>query len=384
MARQFPFRMLRDRFEGIPTVAEWQRLTTITTLFYTHSRNNPDLLAIDHALAEFDSSEATPFDATKESQEAQKTRARITALLLLGIAKASMVWMEHKAQTTSSNRRKHVMNLAMEAQEKANSLGLNLEFKGPPKRGNKALKQSEIIASVAAKLRWAMARDAMKHLGVGKGKKALDSHYWLETNIGGSNPQHLQGGNLSNAFGQSKERFAFNFVRKNPNSASKVNYVTAEDRWRYQILVSGGKMYRRASAESTATSDETLLSANGYIFIIDDKGNLYCSMGEQPQGKLFHHSSIMNGVAVAFAGAIDVTAGKLTGIDNASGHYRPGKEHLLNALKIIQTQGISLKSVRITYLAGMRRIDENTELPNFELYSDAERFLEAKGAIAQG
>ncbi len=143
-------------------------------------------------------------------------------------------------------------------------------------------------------------------------------------------------------------------------------------------------MYRRASADSTATSDEALLSANGYIFIIDDKGNLYCSMGEQPQGKLFHHSSIMNGVAVAFAGAIDVVAGKLTGIDNASGHYRPGKEHLLNALKIIQTQGISLKGVKITYLAGMRRIDENTELPNFELYSDAERFLEAKGAIAQG
>ncbi|OPY06031.1 MAG: hypothetical protein A4E66_02306 [Syntrophus sp. PtaB.Bin001] len=239
---------------------------------------------------------------------------------------------------------------------------------------------------MAAKLRWAMARDAMKHLGVGKGKKALDSHYWLETNIGGSNPQHLQGGNLSNAFGQSKERFAFNFVRKNPNSASKVKYVTAEDRWRYQIIVSGGKMYRRASADSTSTSDETLLDTGGqgYIFIIDDKGNLYCSMGDQPKGQLFHHSSIMNGVAVAFAGAIDVVAGKLTGIDNASGHYRPGKEHLLNALKIIQGQGISLKGVRITYLAGMRRIDENTELPNFELYSDAERFLEAKGAIAQG
>jgi hypothetical protein len=385
--RHFPYRQLRDHFEGIPTVREWQSLTTIKTFgIFTHSRKNPDLLSIDRALEEFDKSEATPFDDSKESAEAKKTRARITALLLLGIAKACMVWMEHKAQTDSSNRRKYVANLAMNAQQAADSLGLDLKFTGPPAKGGKPPKQSEIIGSTAAKLRWQMARDAMKHLGVGKDKKALDSHYWLETNIGGSNPQHIQGADFGNAFGRSGEKFAFNFARKNPQDLdSKVKYVTPENRWRYQIIVTGGLMYRRTSAVSTASGDLVLLDTGGtgYIFIIDDKANLYCSMGEQPDGLLFHHSSIMNGVAVTFAGAIDVAAGKLTGIDNASGHYRPGKDHLLNALAILNKCGVPLKGVKITFLAGMRKV-EDMELPDFKAYSDAQSYLESKGTVAPG
>ena len=384
MPRRFPYRKLKDHFEGIPSTAEWRSLTTITTFGFTHSRKNPALLAIDTALQELDASEATPFDPAAESEAARLTKSRITALLLLGVARAAQVWLEAKATTDSSHRRKWVANLVMNAIEAANSLGLDLDFSpAAAKAGHAPPKQSDSIASVAARLRWRMAREAFRHLGVGSGKKALDPSVWLESNVGGSNPEHRQGHAVAQAFEESGERFAFNLLRKNPNIGGKVKYVAAADRWHYELLVDGrGLLHKRTSAESTATTDATLLDTGGqgFIFVVDGDGKLYCSMGEQPAGQLFHHSSIMSGVAVTFAGAIEVMAGQLTCVDNGSGHYRPGKEHLLNALTAMRRRGVDLSHAKILYIAGMQKVDEGVELPIMETYPDAGRFLDTRGA----
>ncbi len=64
----------------------------------------------------------------------------------------------------------------------------------------------------------------------------------------------------------------------------------------------------------------------------------------------------MSGVGVLFAGVIGVEMGVLKGIDNASGHYKPGKEHLLNALKVLKKKKVPLIGVRIVYLAGMKQM----------------------------
>jgi len=51
-------------------------------------------------------------------------------------------------------------------------------------------------------------------------------------------------------------------------------------------------------------------------------------------GKL-HHSSFLGGDAVRCAGMIGVKNGKVTWIDNDSGHYRPGTHHLHNLVSYL-------------------------------------------------
>jgi hypothetical protein len=46
-------------------------------------------------------------------------------------------------------------------------------------------------------------------------------------------------------------------------------------------------------------------------------------------GCSFHHSSFLSGRRVRCAGMIVIDNGKVVGLSNNSGHYRPGKEHLL-------------------------------------------------------
>lgn len=388
MPRRFLFRQGKDYFEGIPTVAEWQRLTTIKTLGFTHSRKNPHILDIDQALENFDQSESAPFDRGRETAEAIKTRDRITALLLLAIAKKCAFWLESKAGSDKSRRRKLVANLLMETQKALASLNLKLD-EGPASR--RAGKQSEFFASMAARLRWTMAREAIKHLGAGKGLKMLDPDYWAETNIGGANPQHIQGKTMNEGWqaqkGKAKDKFMFNYARRRAQEVgtdASVKYVNEAERWRYQILFDfQGKMYRRKSPNSTTTSMDALIDTGGgaWIFVIDKQGNCYTSFGENPgDGKKFHHSTILSGVAVLCAGAIVVEKGMLKEIDNASGHYKPAKEHLLNALRELQKKRVNLNGVRVLYLAGMRQLD-GTDVPMFEIYNDARKFLQTGGNI---
>ncbi|TYT74509.1 hypothetical protein [Desulfobotulus mexicanus] len=364
MPGRFPYRKLNNYFEGIPTPAEWKSLTTITTLGFKHSRKNPALLAIDSALEEFGSSEATPFNPIEETLAAKKTRDRIAALLLLNIAKICMIWMEKKAQVDSSNRRKFVANLAMNAQEIASSLVPDIDFTGPPQLvgKNKGAAQprpvtaSEIVASNAAKIRWKMAREAMKQIGVAKGCKVLEKDYWMETNIGGANPRHIQGLKFGEGFKGSSERFAFNFSRKHMEKGGpSVKYVREDERPNYRIHIKNGLMQvPKTTVSSGMPGAFEPLNTAGAIFIIDRDKNLYWSRGLDchPDGQVFHHSSVVCGVAVLFAGGIAVAEGQLTSIDNMSGHYRPGKEHLLEAVRLLRVKGVKLDEVIVTYLEG--------------------------------
>jgi len=73
-----------------------------------------------------------------------------------------------------------------------------------------------------------------------------------------------------------------------------------------------------------------------------------------------------------------VDKGVLKEIDNASGHYKPIKDHLLNGLAVLQKYKVPLTDVQLTYFAGMKIVDGG-ELPMFEIYLDADKFLKAKG-----
>ena len=359
----FPFERRGAKFSGIPTVTDWQSLTTVTTLFYTHSRKNPRMLAIDAALEAFHKSDSVPFDSASESDAANATRKTILALLLMDVARACALWLTSKETTSSSNRRPWVTNLQFEALVAVGALGVSFEDVDP-----KVLAAS--LASKAARLRWASARSGLTAVrGFGKGKM-LHDEYWGEVNIGGANPKHIQGGALSHGFEGSSERFVFDYVRRS-GGGPNVKYVSEADRWRYQIVFHEGRLYRRASADSDARGDAVDTNHQGWIFVMDKVGRCYTSFGESPDGLSFHHSTILSGQAVAFAGGIEVHEGRLVNLDNGSGHYRPGLAQLIRVLYLLRTRhGVDLREVQLVYFAGF--LDG---MPLIKAYPSALTFL---------
>lgn len=60
------------------------------------------------------------------------------------------------------------------------------------------------------------------------------------------------------------------------------------------------------------------------------------------QGGSFHHSSFLSGKPIKCAGEIIIHNGDLKFISNMSGHYRPGTQQLIGAVRDLQAMGLSL------------------------------------------
>lgn len=94
----------------------------------------------------------------------------------------------------------------------------------------------------------------------------------------------------------------------------------------------GNKSYKL-----TITTGKTQQRWNGItpaIWVMDTKGNLYVSTRQYP-GK-FNHSSFLAGGEVLCAGEIVINNGKITHINNQSGHYGPPREDLLKAINMLE------------------------------------------------
>lgn len=78
----------------------------------------------------------------------------------------------------------------------------------------------------------------------------------------------------------------------------------------------------------------------------------------EDSGRIIHHSTFMGGAPVKFAGTIVVENGRITLLDNRSGHYRPGMEQFANFLNWLVGQGVDLSRTEM-------RID------NFHKFLDA-------------
>jgi hypothetical protein len=118
-------------------------------------------------------------------------------------------------------------------------------------------------------------------------------------------------------------------------------------------------------------------------------------------GRKFHHSSFVSGKKVRCAGMITVTSGKVTRVDNDSGHYKPGTRHLRNFVQYLSTQNaltqdamvedVSVKpSIRVSatsFLAGDLKVKAERDLQRLNgglttlLKLVEERFQEMKADI---
>lgn len=65
-----------------------------------------------------------------------------------------------------------------------------------------------------------------------------------------------------------------------------------------------------------------------------------------PAGKFFH-SAYMAGGEVLCTGCITVVQGRLTYINNASGHYRPNEQQLALAVQALRSQGVDISGLTV-------------------------------------
>lgn len=85
----------------------------------------------------------------------------------------------------------------------------------------------------------------------------------------------------------------------------------------------------------TAQKEAYIWSRDGYIFT-----------GEHIGGQ-FHYSSLVSGKKVRCAGMIRATNGKITRVDNDSGHYKPGTRHLRNFVQFLDMQNVFTSNATI-------------------------------------
>lgn len=113
-----------------------------------------------------------------------------------------------------------------------------------------------------------------------------------------------------------------------------------------RIYVGGYGIFRGRRFDTT--NGHTLHSgAGGAIFVMSGNGTLYASTRHGPGG--FKHSSFLAGNPVAAAGEMVVNKGKLTFINNESGHYTPSGTLVTQALTELRARGLDVNHVTTSF-----------------------------------
>jgi hypothetical protein len=122
----------------------------------------------------------------------------------------------------------------------------------------------------------------------------------------------------------------------------EVREVEVDGRKEMRLFDSRGAPFDTRAAATHWSSESGVPRA---IFVMNSRGELFAS-NYQERGK-FHHSSLAGGQAVAAAGELQVTDGKIVDITNNSGHYRPGDDHTQQLVDVLQAKGVDLRGVTV-------------------------------------
>jgi hypothetical protein len=135
----------------------------------------------------------------------------------------------------------------------------------------------------------------------------------------------------------------------------------------------------------TLATDGTLYASDGTTQAIGVREYVeLCKRPASPESKatylpdvleFWHHSSFVSGAPVLCAGEIATDAnGSVWFVSNHSGHYRPGRPHLLAFLERLAADGVDMEPVTVEVVV------EDASTPNVRF--PARRFIEARGEPA--
>jgi hypothetical protein len=121
---------------------------------------------------------------------------------------------------------------------------------------------------------------------------------------------------------------------KDMHSGYIVPYKTLRERGEYQVIPVFGILWWKGALLD--------MGDRSFSYVMDGDGHIYTA----PDAEVHHHSAFLAGQPAAAAGIWRVTRGRLTYIDNISGHYMPPGDYGRQILAELQKGGINLDNVR--------------------------------------
>ncbi|MDP3268613.1 MAG: hypothetical protein Q8M40_06130 [Legionella sp.] len=130
----------------------------------------------------------------------------------------------------------------------------------------------------------------------------------------------------------------------NPECFNSFNhYFSSKESLDLMLSTKEGCLYRGRGNNKINTGDYVR-----HIFIMDMQGNFYSNQdGEYRNGRRIGHPSFTQGEAVAGAGEIQIKAGKITHINNMSGHYLPGPLSLHRVINELENRGVLAPTCKV-------------------------------------
>lgn len=97
------------------------------------------------------------------------------------------------------------------------------------------------------------------------------------------------------------------------------------------------------------------------MFVMNEEGEFFLHKKEKPLpgNPGFNHSSFFNGKPVAAVGFMHFNEeGELIAIDDYSGHYKPGRQQVLNAMHALKEKGIDLSKINYNHRISQHSFDK--------------------------
>lgn len=129
---------------------------------------------------------------------------------------------------------------------------------------------------------------------------------------------------------------------KNYDFKKGTRYFNDQQRARREVVIRRGVFFRKQTNQMMI-SQNTPKGPQTYVFAMDMNGKMYAEIpGKDIHVKDFHHSSFLGGRPVAMAGTLSFNPnGTLGSITTQSGHYRPTKGMIDQAIDRFISKGVN-------------------------------------------
>jgi hypothetical protein len=302
-------RLLQLRWKNIPGTSEWLAASALSSISIFENRNSTELRAIDAAVADY-----AKFTNMKGLPLGQESEALIRLFEAIEVYRA-----------TPRSHRKSRWDVVADLRA--------------------------ITLYVLSDIRWQKYKDVTG--GHKPGMKPMVEHVWSEKHSPGHervghDPDVLQGPDPWLQGGKNAdEKYLFEYLRKiraeNGGQQDNVKYVEDQERWSYQVVFGDdgfaclrfvqqkGRIIKEKRAPITTSGGDL----GTCIYVVDEDDNFYIEPPGQ-RGQALNHCSFLQGRPVRCAGTIGISQGVVGYIDNASGHYRPSRQNLVNGVQALK------------------------------------------------
>lgn len=152
------------------------------------------------------------------------------------------------------------------------------------------------------------------------------------------------------------------------SQSTPVKYFTQQERSNTQIILKDGLFYdQQGKLVNTINSDAIGQYAYSFLYVVDLDYNFYVIGKEFGDTLATNHSSVLAGKPVKCAGYLCIVDGKLKSISNASGHYQPSEDALIELIAQLHRNGIPRDSYEVKF--------QGTRSLRLISYATAEKFI---------